>query len=37
MTMLLDATSEYVIYGRHVPSSWIWRRFTRQPLAAAGR
>ena len=38
ITLLLDATSEYVIYGQHVPASWVWRRFVRkQPLAAAGR
>ena len=36
-TTLLDATAEYVLYERHIPSSWIWRRFTRKPLAAAGR
>ncbi len=35
--MLLDATAEYVLYDRHIPSSWIWRRFTRKrALAAAG-
>jgi voltage-gated potassium channel len=30
-TMLADATREYVLHGRHVPSSWIWRRLTRRP------
>ena len=36
-TTLLDATAEYVLYDRHIPASWIWRRFTRkQALAAAG-
>jgi Trk K+ transport system NAD-binding subunit len=25
-TMLVPATMEYVVHGRHVPSSWIWRR-----------
>jgi hypothetical protein len=29
--MLADATREYVLHGRHVPSSWIWRRLTRRP------
>jgi voltage-gated potassium channel len=29
-TMLADATREYVLHGRHVPSSWIWRRLTRR-------
>jgi Trk K+ transport system NAD-binding subunit len=37
-TTLLDATAEYVLYDRHIPSSWIWRRLTRKrALAAAGR
>jgi hypothetical protein len=25
-TMVVDAAREYVISGRHVPASWIWRR-----------
>ena len=29
-TLLVDATREYVLHGRHVPSSWIWRRITRR-------
>ena len=37
-TTLLDATAEYVLYDRHIPSSWVWRRFTRKgALAAADR
>ncbi len=37
-TTLLDATAEYVLYDRHIPSSWVWRRFTRKrALAGAGR
>ncbi len=28
-TLLLDAVGEYVVSGRHVPSSWIWRRLDR--------
>jgi voltage-gated potassium channel len=37
-TTLLDATAEYVLYDRHIPSSWIWRQLThRRALAAAGR
>jgi voltage-gated potassium channel len=27
-TLLVDATREFVLYGRHVPSSWIWRVLT---------
>jgi hypothetical protein len=27
-----------VLNDRHIPSSWVWRRFTRkQALTAAGR
>jgi Trk K+ transport system NAD-binding subunit len=37
-TTMLDATAEYVLYDRHIPSSWVWRRLTRkQAVAAAGR
>jgi hypothetical protein len=37
ITTLLDATAEYVLYDRHIPSSWIWRRFTRKrALVSAG-
>jgi voltage-gated potassium channel len=28
-TLLIDATREYVLHNRHVPSSWIWRVLTR--------
>lgn len=30
-TLLVDAVGEYVVSGRLVPSSWIWRRLTRRP------
>lgn len=30
-TLLQDAVGEYVISGRQVPSSWIWRRLSRRP------
>ena len=30
-TLLVDAVREYVVSGRHVPSSWVWRRLTRRP------
>jgi len=26
MTLVVDATREYVLTGRHVPASWAWRR-----------
>ncbi|MHA6794397.1 NAD-binding protein [Pseudonocardia bannensis] len=28
-TMVIDATREYVLSGRHVPASWIWRKLAR--------
>jgi Trk K+ transport system NAD-binding subunit len=28
MTMLVDTVREYVVSGRHVPASWIWRRLS---------
>jgi voltage-gated potassium channel len=30
-TLLIDATAEYVLKGRHVPSSWVWRTLSRRP------
>jgi hypothetical protein len=27
-TLTEDATASYVLDGRRVPSSWVWRRFT---------
>ena len=37
-TLLVDATREYVVHGRHVPSSWVWRKLTRRPASvSAGR
>jgi voltage-gated potassium channel len=32
-TLVVDAAREYVVNGRRVPSSWIWRRLT--PAARA--
>ena len=29
-TLLVDATREYVVHGRHVPSSWVWRKLSRR-------
>jgi Trk K+ transport system NAD-binding subunit len=31
LTLVQDAVGEYVVSGRQVPSSWIWRRLTRRP------
>jgi hypothetical protein len=28
-TLLIDAVREYVLTGRRVPESWIWRKLTR--------
>ena len=28
-TLLLETVAEYIVSGRNVPSSWIWRRLTR--------
>ncbi|HEY6748191.1 MAG TPA: NAD-binding protein [Mycobacteriales bacterium] len=33
-TLLVDAVGEYVVSGRQVPSSWIWRRLSRRPARA---
>jgi Trk K+ transport system NAD-binding subunit len=29
-TMTVDSVSEYVLFGRHVPSGWIWQRLMRR-------
>ncbi len=38
-TLVVDAVCEYVVTGRRVPTSWIWRRFAPEspPLDRAGR
>lgn len=28
MTLIVDATREYVVSGRHVPAGWAWRRLS---------
>jgi voltage-gated potassium channel len=35
VTLLVDAVREYVVTGRRVPSSWLWRRVSRTPAAAS--
>jgi Trk K+ transport system NAD-binding subunit len=30
-TLVVDSTAAYVLFDRHVPSSWLWRRVTRTP------
>lgn len=32
--LVLDSAPEFVITGRQVPESWIWRRLTARPAAA---
>lgn len=39
-TLILERTMEYVVHGRSIPSSWIWRRISRRttvPRAEAAR
>jgi voltage-gated potassium channel len=33
-TFVVDAAREYVLTGRRVPSSWIWRRLTPDARSA---
>ena len=30
VAVVIDATREYVLHNRYVPSSWIWRTLTRR-------
>jgi hypothetical protein len=30
-TFLDDAAREYVLFDRHIPASWIWRKLSRKP------
>lgn len=36
-TLAVEATREYVVTGRQVPASWIWRKLTRTPPSPPGR
>ena len=27
-TLFDDSASQYVLYDRHVPASWVWRKIT---------
>ncbi len=29
-TMVVDSTAAYVLFDRHLPSSWVWRKLSRQ-------
>ncbi len=31
-TLVIDATAEYVLFDRHTPSSWVWRKLSRKTL-----
>jgi Trk K+ transport system NAD-binding subunit len=33
-TLMVDAVPEYLLFGRHVPASWLWRRLSRRTTAA---
>jgi Trk K+ transport system NAD-binding subunit len=33
-TLLVDSTAAYVLFGQHIPSSWIWRKLSRRNRAA---
>ncbi|RBY79907.1 potassium transporter TrkA [Geodermatophilus sp. TF02-6] len=33
-TLVVDAVREYVLTGRRIPSSWIWRKLTRAPVSS---
>jgi hypothetical protein len=35
--LVVDAALEYVVSGRRVPSSWIWRRLSRTPAEPASQ
>ena len=36
-TLFVPSVLEYVVNGRRVPSSWIWRKLTRTPVDASTR
>ena len=29
-TLVVDSTADYVLFDRHVPSSWVWRKLSRK-------
>ena len=35
-TLTVDSVAAYVLFGQHVPSSWIWRRLSRHPRTLIG-
>jgi voltage-gated potassium channel len=35
-TLFVPSVLEYVVHGRRVPASWIWRKLTRTPVTDAG-
>jgi voltage-gated potassium channel len=28
-TLSVDSTAAYVLFGQHLPSSWVWRKLSR--------
>ena len=35
-TMVVDATSTYVLSGHRIPASWVWRKLSRKTLTPTG-
>ena len=33
-TLIVDAVREYVVSGRRVPQSWLWRKVRRTPATS---
>jgi hypothetical protein len=29
-TLVVDSTGAYVLFGEHLPSSWVWRKLSRK-------
>jgi Trk K+ transport system NAD-binding subunit len=34
-TMVVDATAAYVLFGQHIPASWVWRKLSRKSPSRA--
>jgi voltage-gated potassium channel len=32
-TLVVDSTGAYVLFGQHIPSSWVWRKLSRKKPA----
>ena len=29
-TLVVDSTAAYVLFGQHIPASWVWRKLSRK-------